>query len=415
MSELPGSLRFFGEAFPDPSARGHTHWVKPLDQVVRDRIAPVLKVAGFQRRGRTFWLDNDHGDRAFVEVYSFRLGINDAEFSVGLAVQPRIWFDFLNRDGAAERTTSGLWSEALQGMNLAGGWAQWSFDLDDEVASRRLSSAVERAVPRLTHYLAPGNLLAYVRDPRERPTKLSTRSEIALTLLLASEGPSDELAARLVELEAQDPEMWPGFDTPGLVSFIRARLQAPRSAFPSSVEAVVGLGGGMVKTGSAVLARVECVDDIGWIGEAAGLEEIPSLGGPWFAATYDDEDPFWNRDENLRRLVAETGRPALVAICLDNDFLGVAGQSPDGARWSGVVDAAAAADDREEGLEEGYDRVVPEFPEPREAVAGAVAWASAAGLVPDPDELLRIFSVTEWSQPASAYWDELLAALGLGR
>lgn len=160
-------------------------------------------------------------------------------------------------------------------------------------------------------------------------------------------------------------------------------------------------------TGTFVLAAA-VAEELAWLGGSEGDESFP---GGWTALELADEDVFWERDRVLTQLVDQTGRPALVALSLDSDFLGIVGRSPDGATWDGVVDAESAAVAREEGLEQEYDAVVPAFAGPEDAVAGALAWAGAAGMSPDEAELRRILTVTEWEQPADQYWPELLAAL----
>ncbi len=160
-------------------------------------------------------------------------------------------------------------------------------------------------------------------------------------------------------------------------------------------------------TGAFVLAAAGA-EELEWLGGADGDESFP---GGWTALVLSDEDVFWERDRVLAQLVEQTGRPALVALCLDSDFLGIVGRTPGGRTWDGVVDAESAAAARAEGLEAEYDVVVPVFAAPEEAVAGAVAWADAAGISPDEAALRRLFEVTEWEQPADQYWPALLAAL----
>lgn len=133
----------------------------------------------------------------------------------------------------------------------------------------------------------------------------------------------------------------------------------------------------------------------------------------WVDLTFDGEDLFVDHRGNLARTVEETGRPAMIGLTLDSDFLGVVGMARDGRTWSGVVDAEAAADYREEGVEEGYDLVIPDFLAPEHATAGAVDWAAEAGLKPDPAAVRRIFEPGPWAQPADQYWPDLLAALGI--
>lgn len=150
-----------------------------------------------------------------------------------------------------------------------------------------------------------------------------------------------------------------------------------------------------------------------FLGEVEDAERIDSGHVVWWSALVG-EDVFWARDEILPRIVEATGRPALLALTLDSDFLGVVGRAVDGSVWDGVIDREAAEDYREEGLAEEYDVVVPEFSAPDVAVRGAIAWAEAAGLSADRSALEAMFFEHEWEKPADQYWTDLLTALGLG-
>lgn len=165
-------------------------------------------------------------------------------------------------------------------------------------------------------------------------------------------------------------------------------------------------------SGSFLLSAGEAgvFDDIGDV-----EDEETYLAGTarWTAAAFDDEGIFWEREHVLDELIHAAGRPALVALCLDSDFLGLVGLTPDGRGWSGAVDLAAAQDYRREGIEEGYEDVVPDFADPETAIAGCIEWARAADLTPDEHALRGIFVPHEWTQPADMYWPDLLKALGL--
>ncbi|KRC53025.1 MULTISPECIES: hypothetical protein [unclassified Nocardioides] len=149
------------------------------------------------------------------------------------------------------------------------------------------------------------------------------------------------------------------------------------------------------------------------LGEVEDAERIGAGHVVWWSALVD-EDLFWAREEILRRIVEATGRPALLGLTLDSDFLGVVGRTVEGSLWDGVVDREAAEDYREEGLAEEYDVVVPEFAAPEVAVREAIAWAEAAGLSADRSALEAMFSEHEWEKPADQYWMDLLSAVGLG-
>jgi hypothetical protein len=194
--------------------------VKALDQVLRDRIAPVLKEAGFSRKGRLFWLESAAGDRAFVSFGAFKLGQHDAEFFVDVGVLPTVYADFVTRDG--DGVAGGLWTDRLQvpGKQTLAMRDHWSFDAGDDAAAQTLTESVRQVLPKLVHLLDRANLLAYVRDASTRPQEIKIQPrEDAVTLLLADQGPSAELEQRLAALEATDPD-----DV--LVAFIRKRLAA---------------------------------------------------------------------------------------------------------------------------------------------------------------------------------------------
>jgi hypothetical protein len=196
--------------------------VKALDQVLRDRIAPALKEAGFSRKGRLFWLESPGGDRAFVSFGAFKLGQHDAEFFVDVAVLPAVYADFVTRDGGGVTVADGLWTDrlAVPGKQTLAMRDHWSFDAGDEAAAQTLTESVRQVLPKLVHLLDRANLLAYVRDPSTRPQEIKIQPrEDAVTLLLADQGPSAELEQRLAALEAADPD-----DV--LVAFIRKRLAA---------------------------------------------------------------------------------------------------------------------------------------------------------------------------------------------
>jgi hypothetical protein len=200
--------------------------VKALDQVIRDRIAPNMKRAGFSRKGRLFWRESPLGDRAFLWFSPFTLGQHEAEFFVEASIQPAIYVELLTRTGERPLTAGdALWTGRIPmpGKHTLALRDHWSFDGDDDTAVEHLADLVGRAVPRLLHLLDRENLLAYVRDPSTRPQEIRIQPrENAVTLLLAGQGPSDELERRVVALEAADP-------ADPLAAFIRARATARRT------------------------------------------------------------------------------------------------------------------------------------------------------------------------------------------
>lgn len=165
-------------------------------------------------------------------------------------------------------------------------------------------------------------------------------------------------------------------------------------------------------SGAFVLASTADPDGLSWLGE---YDECDRLEGDWVSFVFPDEDAFWEREETLAQLVDQTGRPALIGLTLDSDFLGVVGRTRDGTTWDGVVDRGAAAAYRAAALDEGHDAVIPEFSTSRIASANAREWAAAAGLEVDEAALVCLFSGEGIDRPAHLYWDDLLSALGATR
>lgn len=192
--------------------------MKAIDQVIRDRVAPVLREAGFHRQRRTFWLETQAGDRAIVAVKPFSLGAREAEFFVDLAILPKVYWDWINRHGDPSGAPIGLWSDLLPAPgNHDSAWLRhWSFDLDDEQTGQQLTWRLQQVTPGLIRLLDPGNLVDYVRGPSTPAAELHLRQDAALALLLAEHGASAELHERLAMLEAD------GFYR-DLVAYIRQR------------------------------------------------------------------------------------------------------------------------------------------------------------------------------------------------
>ena len=199
--------------------------MKALDQVARQRVAPVLKEAGFRRSRRCFWLESRSGDRAFVALSPFKLGVHDAEFFVDFAVLPTVYRDLVNRNGgqaSAAGAAAGLWTDRLPAPGLRGSAMRhhWSFDLDDEETGRDLTTRLRQVLPGLIRLLDRESLLAYVRDPSTPHRELTLRRDAAVALLLAERGPSAELDEQLAGLRGDDL-----YDP--LVAFIRERAATP--------------------------------------------------------------------------------------------------------------------------------------------------------------------------------------------
>lgn len=133
-----------------------------------------------------------------------------------LHVLPKIWDDFLVSKGFAS-SFIGLWRDRAPSPTAD----HWAFNLDDERAGEQLTAAIEAVVPEMIHLLDPANFLDYVRLPVRQSEKVNPRREAVLAVLLAAQGPSEELEQQLEKLGG-DPR-WETFDGE-TTSFIRDRL-----------------------------------------------------------------------------------------------------------------------------------------------------------------------------------------------
>lgn len=200
--------------------------LNPLDEVARRLMAPVLAEFGFRRRGRRFLLEQPSGAWAEVQPRPFKLGINEAEFFVDIEVEPGIYERFLNRYGDRDSYCGGMWNGRLNRPDpptaLHG---QWSFDLGDADSESEFTETLRNFVPMFLPLLDAEHMLAHIRDPIPGLSPVSVRRDLAIALLLAEAGPSEELEQRLSELERVDPSDEWAPSNHEAAAFIRERLE----------------------------------------------------------------------------------------------------------------------------------------------------------------------------------------------
>lgn len=405
-SALPGSLQVFERI---------RSVVKELDQVVRDRIAPVLVPAGFRRRGRRFVHDGPLG-RVVITARSFSLGRHDAEFHVEVLVSPLVHVQFCTwRDGP---DNDGFMVQCrIDPDPRPGDYVRsWGFDLDDRVAGERLSEKMADELSTITSMLDPDVLLAALNGPAlphvgSMYVSFSMGKTIVKALLMSAHGHSHALDAELRALEDIDPDH-PAIELiSDVVNFIRSDGgESAVDGAPVTIQLDRSLN--VEPSATIVIAAVDDTSDVTWIGEPADVATRLASGRRWLVATFD-HDVFRQHDAVLERLVEQTGRPAILGQTITGDFLGFVGLCPDGSRWSGAVDPDAAARMREEGLADGYDDAIPAYDTPEAAPAGAATWARAAGNEPDRGRLRVLFAPGGLDRPAYLSLDAFLEAIGL--
>ncbi|MFF1711555.1 hypothetical protein [Streptomyces sp. NPDC058268] len=132
---------------------------------------------------------------------------------------------------------------------------------------------------------------------------------------------------------------------------------------------------------------------------AAGFTDIDdtnALAEGWQVADFADAGR-----NSLANLVQRTGTPAVMVAFHDSDVGFIEALTPDGHSWEGLLNREMA---------ESYEIPLEHFPiEP--AVAGALAWSTAAGLTPDEKAIRQ--TLTGSAVFAEELSSALLAALGL--
>ncbi|MDQ1044972.1 hypothetical protein [Streptomyces sp. V4I2] len=80
--------------------KGERHTMNPLDTLIKQHVAPVMKAAGFTKKGRTFRLVAPHGDHLLMEVRREAVDPGREVFDVTFTVVPLSHWEFVNRQYA---------------------------------------------------------------------------------------------------------------------------------------------------------------------------------------------------------------------------------------------------------------------------------------------------------------------------
>jgi hypothetical protein len=208
-----------------------------LKFVLREVVGPYLRSEGFKGSGATWTLTAPHGDRAVVNVQSSQFSSkSEVRCIVNIAVVPEPWWAWQSvQHGRAlpksVKESHGLWRERLQpstGGDPRGSEGWWS--VRDEATARAaaadmVSQLRADAVPRLRRLLDREAIQAAVRagdlgfiTARSSPVFFDR----ALAVLLADQGPSEELDALLARLAEERDEDLRAFNET-FVPWLRAR------------------------------------------------------------------------------------------------------------------------------------------------------------------------------------------------
>jgi hypothetical protein len=178
--------------------------------VLRDRVGPALRTAGFKGSAPTWTLTNSAGDRAIVNVQSSDASTrHDVRLTVNSAVVPLVWWRWTCHQGGmsesrAPKEYDGLWRDRLNARRQqAAGRPDWWSVTDTASARRAADDVVEQlqggVIAELERLLRPRAMIEAAKMGRMGYATFHTRG--ALAVLLTENGPSDELRDLLAELE----------------------------------------------------------------------------------------------------------------------------------------------------------------------------------------------------------------------
>ncbi|MEV5006288.1 DUF4304 domain-containing protein [Streptomyces sp. NPDC056159] len=195
--------------------------MRPLDLLVREHVAPVMRAAGFKRSGRTFRLVADSGDRAVLGFSRHDVDPDAAVFGVGYGIVPAPYWEWINRQHWASGQVGA--PRAFQSAVVAGDVipppraahlpdcegrlrSRWALREDNRhICGEALASALrDEAIPQMVHLLDRTNLLQECRHRTMPVVRLVplTRLEI---LLCVDDAPCREIEALLADVQPAGP------------------------------------------------------------------------------------------------------------------------------------------------------------------------------------------------------------------
>ncbi|MCG7205849.1 hypothetical protein [Streptomyces arenae] len=205
--------------------------MNPLDTLIKQHVAPVMKAAGFTRKGRTFRLAAGTGDHLFLQFDTHAVDPGRHVFDVTFSVVPLPYWEFVKRDDVdppAPDASGALATcpvippaavahEPDEEMPFRSRWAFTEPRTRDLCGSELARVLVEEDLPRMTRLLDRRTLLEETRtNPNGELVRLwgAAQSEIVLRI---DDEPAEDVAALVDKAEADGV-------APVLVVWARQRL-----------------------------------------------------------------------------------------------------------------------------------------------------------------------------------------------
>ncbi|MGT2526076.1 DUF4304 domain-containing protein [Streptomyces nojiriensis] len=206
----------------------------PLDLLVKQHVAPVMKAAGFKKSGGTFRLTAGNGDQAILGFARHYVDPDAAVFEVGYGIVPAPYWEWIDRYSAIGNARAPV---AFGPAVLAGNVipppraahapeaamsfrARWALREDNGLSCGEALETVLRdeAIPRIVHLLDRSNLLQECRHPALPVVRLVPLARVEI-LLRVDDASNEEIESLLANVQSTGPQS-------DFVTWTRQRLTA---------------------------------------------------------------------------------------------------------------------------------------------------------------------------------------------
>ncbi|MFK0050208.1 DUF4304 domain-containing protein [Streptomyces sp. NPDC090741] len=192
----------------------------PLDLLVKQHVAPVMKAAGFKKSGRTFRLTASNGDQAILGFARHYVDPAAAVFEVVYRIVPAPYWEWITRYSASGEAPAPMafGSAVVVGRVIPPSHAahapdsempfraRWALREDNGLSCGEALAAVlhDDSLPQIVHLIDRSNLLDECRHPAMPVVRLVplTRVEIFLRV---DEAPKGEVESLLDDVQLVSP------------------------------------------------------------------------------------------------------------------------------------------------------------------------------------------------------------------
>ncbi|MFF5775870.1 hypothetical protein ACFY7Y_02805 [Streptomyces virginiae] len=223
----------------------------PLDLLVKQHAAPVLKAAGFKKSGRAFRLTAGNGDQAVLGLARHYVDPHAAVFEVGYGIVPAPYWEWIDRHSAigSARAPIAFGPAVPAGQAIPPPHAahapdsvtsfreRWALREDNGLSCGEALATVLRdeAIPQIVHLLDRSHLLQECRHPVLPVVRLVPLTRVEI-LLRVDDASNEEIESLLADVQLAGPH-------DDFITWTRQRLTA-RSSTADRAGGGVGVGDG---------------------------------------------------------------------------------------------------------------------------------------------------------------------------